>query len=95
MNTSIRETLLGLLGGGATLSLNELAAQAGLPAGELRAPLDALCAEGCLLYTSGCFSRTATRSRPGSASAHAAARPEAPPPTISTSYIRRFLPDTL
>lgn len=51
MNTSIRETLLGLLGGGATLSLNELAAQAGLPAGELRAPLDALCAEGALVLT--------------------------------------------
>ena len=35
-----------------------------------------------------------TGSRPGSASAPAAARPEAPPPTISTSYIRRFLPST-
>ena len=51
MNTSIRETLLGLLGSGATRSLNELAAQAGLPAGELRAPLDALCAEGALVLT--------------------------------------------
>ena len=46
MNASIRETILGLLQGGATPSLDELAAQAGLPASAIRAPLEALAAEG-------------------------------------------------
>ena len=50
MNSSVREAILDALGG-ATLSASELAARCNLPAAQLRAPLEALCAEGRIVLT--------------------------------------------